>query len=69
MDFSKIKKIGSILLILVGGTALIIEIASETKNYYLQSTGVILLMFGLFMVNSKVTSKTKVDSQEYLEEE
>ncbi len=69
MKFSEIKKIISILLILVGAATLMVEIASKNKNYYLQSAGLVLLMIGLFVVNSKVKSKVEVDLQEYFEEE
>ncbi|MBQ0735486.1 hypothetical protein [Aquimarina celericrescens] len=69
MNQGKIKRIGSIAFIVMGAIILVIEIASRNKNYYLQSAGVVLLMLGLFVINSKLTSKSKVDSQEYFEEE
>ncbi|GAA4272342.1 hypothetical protein GCM10022258_16360 [Aquimarina gracilis] len=53
----------------MGGALLIIEISSEEKNYYLQTIGLVMLMVGLFMVNSRVKSKTEITSQEYFEEE
>lgn len=69
MNLSKIKKIVSVLFISLGTIALIVEISSENKNYYIQSVGIILLMLGLFMVNTKVKSKTEISTQEYFEEE
>lgn len=60
MDYKKIKNIGSLLLIVVGAVTLIVEISSPAKNYYLQSIGLILLMSGLFLVNTKVKSKEEI---------
>ena len=47
----------SFLLIVAGAILLIIEISSDTKDYYTQSAGIICLMAGLFLVNSNVSSK------------
>ncbi|PKV51687.1 hypothetical protein ATE84_3779 [Aquimarina sp. MAR_2010_214] len=69
MNYSKIKKIISILLVVIGAIAIISEISSVTKNYYVQSVGVVFLMLGVFLVNTNVKSKTKIDSDPYLEEE
>ncbi|MEB3347933.1 hypothetical protein U6A24_20830 [Aquimarina gracilis] len=69
MNLSRIKKTLSLLSIFMGGALLIIEISSEEKNYYLQTIGLVMLMVGLFMVNSRVKSKTEITSQEYFEEE
>lgn len=69
MDFMKIKKVLRILLILIGSIALISEIASRNKNYYVQAIGITFLMTGLFIVNTKVKSKADIPSQEYFEEE
>ena len=59
MNYGRIKKISSILLIVTGAIALISEIASSQKNYYIQSIGVVLLMLGLFIVNSGLSSKSE----------
>ncbi len=69
MRLMKIKKVVSILLILIGGIALISEIASRNKNYYVQTIGIVALMTGLFIVNTKVKSKADLPSKEYFEEE
>ncbi len=69
MNQGKIKRIGSIAFIVMGAIILVIEISSRNKNYYLQSAGVVLLMLGLFVINSKLTSKSKADPQKYFEEE
>ncbi len=69
MITAKLKRVLSLLLILMGAIALISEIASTQKNYYIQSIGVVLLMLGLFMVNTKLSSKSEVEQEEYLEEE
>ncbi|SHI49992.1 hypothetical protein [Aquimarina spongiae] len=69
MITTKLKRVLSLLLILMGAIALISEIASVQKNYYIQSVGVVLLMLGLFMVNTKLSSKSEVEQEEYLEEE
>ncbi|WP_449371664.1 hypothetical protein [Aquimarina aggregata] len=69
MNYSKMKKITSVVLIAIGAIALLSEIATSTKNYYIQIVGVIALMLGVFMVNSKVNSKTKHVQDEYFEEE
>ena len=57
MNFRKWKKIASFLLIVIGAILLLIEIGTDTNNYYTQSVGVIFLMGGLFFVNSNVSSK------------
>ncbi len=70
MNYSRIKRITSILLITMGAVALISEIASMKKNYYIQSMGLVFLMLGLFMINTKVKSKTDtLSDQDYKEEE
>ncbi len=65
----RVKKIISILSISIGAVALISEISSENKNYYIQSIGVVLLMIGLFLVNSKIESKTESNPDRNFEEE
>ena len=57
MNKTKLKKICSIILIIVGAVVLIIELAASTKNYYMQSFGIICLMVGLFVTNTGVSSK------------
>ncbi|WP_109301291.1 hypothetical protein [Aquimarina sp. AU474] len=69
MNYNKTKKIASILLIMTGAIALISEIGADIKNYYVQSIGVVVLMLGLFLINSGLSSKTTLDSKEYFEEE
>ncbi len=69
MNYLKIKKVGSILLICIGAILLISQIATSVKNYYIQSIGIVLLMLGIFLVNTSIKSKTKVDTDQYLEEE
>ncbi len=69
MNNFKIKKIASVLMIMIGAIALIIEIGAEIKNYYIQSIGVVLLMLGLFLINSGLSSKTTLDSKKHIEEE
>ncbi|KAA1245504.1 hypothetical protein [Aquimarina sp. RZ0] len=61
----KLKKVGSILLIVIGALALIIELGSSQKNYYIQSTGIICLMLGLFLVNSGLSSRTAQEEDMY----
>ncbi|MEW7277121.1 hypothetical protein ABW636_00830 [Aquimarina sp. 2201CG1-2-11] len=62
MNYLKIKKVGSILLICIGAVLLISQIATSVKNYYIQSIGIVLLMLGIFLVNTSIKSKTKVDT-------
>lgn len=69
MNYLKLKRIGSILLICIGAVLLISEIASSVKNYYLQSIGLVLLMIGVFFVNTNVKSKLKPNENQYFEEE
>lgn len=57
MNKTKLKKIFSVVLIIGGAILLILELASSTKNYYLQAIGIICLMSGLFMVNTSVSSR------------
>lgn len=69
MNYSKIKKIISVLFIVLGTIALISEISSGVKNYYIQIVGVVFLMSGVFLVNTNVKSKTEVDTYQHIEEE
>ncbi|WP_103867128.1 hypothetical protein [Aquimarina sp. I32.4] len=69
MNYSKVKKKVSILFILIGAIAIISEISSNEKNYYIQSAGLVFLMLGIFWVNTNVKSKTEVNSEQYIEEE
>ena len=69
MNSLKIKKVGSVVLICIGAMLLISEIASAVKNYYVQSIGIVLLMLGIFLVNTSIKSKTKIEADQYLEEE
>ncbi|MBP2832802.1 hypothetical protein J8281_11450 [Aquimarina sp. U1-2] len=62
MDFNILKKVASLLLVVSGSIALIFEIASTTKNYYLQSLGIVALMLGLYLVNSKLTSTSEKEA-------
>ncbi|WP_103067952.1 hypothetical protein [Aquimarina sediminis] len=69
MNYSKIKKVSSILFIVFGAMALMSEIYAVDKNYYVQSVGLIFLMLGVFLINTKVTSKARVNSDQNFEEE
>ncbi len=69
MKQKRIKRILSLLCIGSSAIALIIEISSENKNYYIQSIGVVLLMIGLFYLNSKIEPKTEVHTDTHVEEE
>ncbi len=69
MNYPKFKKIGSICLIGVGAIFMVSEIYSIQKNYYVQSIGVVLLMLGVFLINTNVKSKTKFGSDQSFEEE
>ncbi len=69
MKYSKVKKIMSIIIIALGAIALISEISSANKNYYIQSAGLVLLMLGLFLVNATIKSKTDHSTDQYFEEE
>jgi len=69
MGKDTIKKIIRLFLIGVGAIALVSELFSKTKNYYIQILGLVLLMIGLFWVNTKITSKTKEQDTTVLEEE
>lgn len=59
MNKTKLKKICSIILILVGTILLVLELASSTKNYYVQAIGIVCLMSGVFTVNTNVSSKLR----------
>ncbi|WP_299443567.1 hypothetical protein [uncultured Aquimarina sp.] len=66
------KKIISFLLIATGAILLISEIGSATKNYYMQSGGIVLLMTGLFLVNTSLSSRfteSNEDTHENYQEE
>ncbi len=67
MNFSKLKKIGSVFLIIIGVVALISELASSEKNYYVQSIGFVCLMIGLYTINSKLESKKVKDNFDFNE--
>ncbi len=69
MNTDRNKRLASILFITIGAVAMISEIAATNKNYYIQSIGLIFLMLGLFMVNTKVKSKAEVTSEDNFEEE
>ncbi len=71
MSLEKLKKIGSIVLILLGAIALLIELGASTKNYYIQSFGILCLMSGLFMVNMTLSSRSteEQDTISKIEEE
>ncbi|OED43522.1 hypothetical protein AB832_02530 [Flavobacteriaceae bacterium (ex Bugula neritina AB1)] len=72
MNKEKLKKYIRLLLILIGVVALLSEIGTTTKNYYIQSIGVICLMIGAFFINTKLISRSAkqgVGDQEHLEEE
>ncbi|MDY8138975.1 hypothetical protein [Aquimarina sp. 2201CG5-10] len=72
MNYKKVKKAISIILIIAGAVALITEIATAKKNYYMQSVGVVCLMIGLFMINSGLSSRhdtTNVNNSHIKEEE
>ncbi|WP_025740180.1 hypothetical protein [Aquimarina pacifica] len=63
------KKGVRLFLIILGAIALISEISSIEKNYYIQSIGVVLLMLGVFLVNTKVKPKEERISNSFVEEE
>ncbi|GAA4277967.1 hypothetical protein [Aquimarina mytili] len=69
MKQERVKKIISLLSISIGAIALISEISSKNKNYYIQSIGVVPLMIGLFLLNSKIESKKEIDIDKNVEEE
>jgi len=69
MGKDTIKKIIRLFLIGVGAIALVSELFSKTKNYYIQILGLVFLMVGLFWLNTKITSKTKEQGTTVLEEE
>ncbi len=69
MNRSKVKKIISIFFIVMGAIAVISEISSPVKNYYIQIIGVVFLMSGVFLVNTNVKSKTEADIYKHIEEE
>ncbi len=69
MNGTKLKRIGSTLLIVVGGSALLYELASTTKNYYVQSIGIVCLMGGLFLMNTTLTSRTTDTETNFFEQE
>lgn len=65
MNKMKLKKIVSILLIVIGALALLTELGSSQKNYYTQSVGIICLMLGLFLVNSGLSSRSVQEEAMY----
>jgi len=68
----KLRKIASLLLILIGAVLLIIELGSVQKNYYMQSIGIVSLMIGIFSVNTSLSSRsldTNVIKRDDYEEE
>ncbi|MBQ4821246.1 hypothetical protein [Aquimarina sp. MMG016] len=69
MKQGRIKKVIGILLICIGAIALVTEIGTQTKNYYIQSVGIICLMLGLFWVNTTLASRSRIESKTYIEEE
>ncbi len=69
MNYNGIKKIGSVLLIVIGAVALTYEIYATNKNYYVQSAGLVMLMFGLFLVNSTIKPKAEFTQENNTEEE
>ena len=62
-------RIIKIILILSGAGILVYEISKSTKDYYLQTIGVILLMVGLFLVNKKIPHKDSNINTENFENE
>ncbi len=72
MNKIKLKKIISFILIFTGAVLLVIEIASSSKNYYLQTMGIISLMTGVFLVNTSLSSRStgaQLESLKNVEEE
>lgn len=69
MNSKRIIKAICFILIMAGAIILIKEIGSTQKNYYLQSAGLISLMLGLFVLNSKLVSRFEKVGREALEEE
>ncbi len=59
MRLLHLKKIIRILLLLAGAVLLITELYATTKNYYLQSAGVICVMLALFLLNITIPYKEK----------
>ncbi|MBW1296793.1 hypothetical protein [Aquimarina litoralis] len=57
MNKTKLKKICQVVLVLIGTILLIVELGSSTKNYYIQTIGIICLMTGLFIINTGVSSR------------
>lgn len=73
MNKIKLRKIASLLLILIGSVLLIIELGAAKKNYYMQSVGIVSLMIGIFSVNTSLSSRSldtnTVEREDYEEEE
>ncbi|GAA3518237.1 hypothetical protein GCM10022393_35440 [Aquimarina addita] len=58
MNSLRTKRVASVLLMGIGTILLIIEMISLSKNYYLQSLGIVCLMIGLYLINASITSKS-----------
>ncbi|MHA7059374.1 hypothetical protein ACWGOQ_0019255 [Aquimarina sp. M1] len=67
MNKSSFKKGASFFLIFLGAVLLVVEIAFAYKNYYMQSMGIICLMTGVFIVNTKVASRSTETKTNYHE--
>ncbi|MFC5044970.1 hypothetical protein ACFSTE_20905 [Aquimarina hainanensis] len=65
----KIKKYSSFLFVIIGGGLLLYEVSKTDKNYYFQVIGIVLLMSGLFLFNTRITSKTIKEEESFVKEE
>ena len=45
------------MFLIIGSGLLIFELVGTKKNLYIQSAGIVILMAGIFLINSKVSEK------------
>jgi uncharacterized membrane protein len=65
----KNKNLISYLTIVLGGSIAIYANAAKEQNVLLLVLGIILLMFGVYIVNSKLTSKPPKKEYDLIDEE
>ncbi|UZO79536.1 hypothetical protein NBT05_11255 [Aquimarina sp. ERC-38] len=63
------KKKIAVIAILVGALILIVQLALKSKGYYVQSVGILLLMGGLFLINTSIPSSTSNVEKDKIEKD
>lgn len=64
MEKRKIKRLLSIALLTLGAVLLIMELAELSQSYYIQSIGLISLMSGIFLLNTRIQPKKNSAEEE-----